>query len=117
MFFSSLAIATIFNYQFSIFHLLRSNRGCNRPYQGAQNPEGEGLTFPLENFVPQELDGLLDIRVHQFIIEDERHLLTILIIDLLKDWGCLQRQTEVEGLGCIEQLDSQHPLGVQHHLI
>ena len=55
--------------------------------------------------------------VHHRVVVDERHPLAVLGDHMFDRRGGTRRTAEVERLRGIEQLDGQHPLGVEHHAV
>ena len=57
------------------------------------------------------------MRIHHFIINDERYHLAISSMDCLYCRRRFERTTEVECLGSIKKFDGKHTLSIEHHLI
>ena len=56
---------------------------------------------------------MVNVRIHQLIVEDERHHAAECLMQLADGLRGAQRQAEVEGLCGIEQLDGEHALSVE----
>ena len=57
------------------------------------------------------------MRRHKLVVVDEGHFLAVSLMNSFDGRRRLQRPAELQGLGSIEQLDGQHTLRVEHHLI
>ena len=62
-----------------------------------------------------EVDGLLDQLVHVGVVLHKRHELAVAFHEIFDELGALQRFAEVEGLGSVEQLDTEDFLHVVDH--